>query len=54
MFQTLDTYIPRRFALIQGGVLSAIFFWGLVFAATNGAHSLKFLIGSPEPALRSA
>ena len=49
MFQTLDTYAPRRFALIQGGVLSAIFFWGLVFAATNGAHSLKFLIGSPNP-----
>lgn len=49
MFQTLDTYAPRRFALIQGGVLSAIFFWGLVFAATNGAHSLKVLIGSPNP-----
>jgi hypothetical protein len=49
MFQTLDTYAPRRLALIQGGVLSAIFFWGLVFAATNGAHSLKVQIGSPNP-----
>ena len=49
MFQTLDTYTPRRSALIQGGALSAILFWGLVFAATNGAHSLKFLIGSPNP-----
>ena len=48
-FYTFDTYTPRRMALIQGGVLSAIFFWTLVFAATNGAHSIKFLIGSPDP-----
>ena len=49
MFQTLDTYTPRRSALIQGAVLSAIFFWALVFAATNGARPLHFLIGSPDP-----
>ncbi len=49
MFQTLDTYTPRRFALIQGGVLSAILFSALVFVATNDARPLKFLIGSPDP-----
>ncbi len=49
MFQTLNTYAPRRSALIQGGVVSAIFFWALVFAATNGARPFKFLIGSPDP-----
>ena len=49
MFQTLDTYTPRRSALIQGAALSAIFFGALVFAATNGARPIKFLIGSPDP-----
>jgi hypothetical protein len=49
MFQTLDTYTPRRSALIQGGLMSAIFFGGLVFAANNGARPIKFLIGSPDP-----
>jgi len=49
MFQTLDTYTPRRSALIQGAVLSACFFWALVLAATNGGRPLQFLIGSPDP-----
>jgi hypothetical protein len=49
MFQTLDTYTPRRSALIQGGILTAILFWILVFAAANGARPLRFLIGSPDP-----
>ena len=49
MFQTLDSYTPRRSALVHGAVLSAIFFCGLVFAATNGARPFKFLIGSPDP-----
>jgi hypothetical protein len=49
MFQTLDDYKPRRFALLQGGALSAILFWVLVVAATNGARPLKFLIGSTDP-----
>lgn len=49
MFQALDDYKPRRFALLQGGALSAILFWVLVVAATNGARPLKFLIGSPDP-----
>jgi hypothetical protein len=49
MFRTLDTYAPRRSALVQGGALSAILFGALVFAATNGAHPLRFLIGSPDP-----
>jgi hypothetical protein len=49
MFQTLDTYTPRRMALIQGGVLSAIFFWAVAFAATNGARPLMFQGVSPYP-----
>jgi hypothetical protein len=49
MFQTLDAYTPRRSALVHGAVLSAILFSVLVFAATNGARPLKFLIGSPDP-----
>ena len=49
MFQTLDTYSPRRSALIQGAALTAILFGALVFAATNGVRPIKFLIGSPDP-----
>lgn len=49
MFQTLDSYHPRRSALVQGAALSAIFFCALVFAATNGARPIMFLIGSPNP-----
>ena len=49
MFQTLETYTPRRSALVQGAALSAIFFGALVFAATNGGRPIKFLIGSMAP-----
>jgi EF hand len=49
MFHTLDTYKPRRAALIQGAVLSAIIFWALTFAATQRGHPLKFLGSSPHP-----
>jgi hypothetical protein len=50
-FLTLDTYTPRRLALIEGGVLSAIFFWAVVFAATNGARPI--MLQGVSPYLRS-
>lgn len=49
MFQTLDDYKPRRFALAQGALLSAMLFGCLVFAAANGAQPIRYLIGSPDP-----
>jgi len=49
MFSSLDIYKPRRMALIEGGVLSAIFFWAVAFAATNGGHPLKLLGTSLYP-----
>src|SRR5205807_1224281 len=45
----LHLQTARPAALIQGALLSAIFFGALIFAATNGARPIKFLIGSPGP-----
>jgi hypothetical protein len=48
-FAILDSYAPRRLALIEGGVLSAIFFWMVIVAATNGARPIMLLGASSFP-----